>query len=158
MTEPSASPAPDDREQAIRSMEQELLLLWRRSRTNAHKVARQVHPEMEPAAYGLLATLQRKGTLRLTGLAAELGIGKPSVSRQVSALEKLGVVRREADPDDGRAQGISLTEAGLERLVRAQQGRSHVFHEVLEDWSQSELETLSGLLAKLNDSYRKDNS
>ncbi|MDN6300662.1 MAG: Lrp/AsnC family transcriptional regulator, partial [Micrococcaceae bacterium] len=78
-----ADEAVAQRTRAIHDMEEQLSFLWRRARANGNKVAKQVHPDMEPGAYGLLAALQRRGTLRLTELAAEIGVGKPSVSRQV---------------------------------------------------------------------------
>jgi DNA-binding MarR family transcriptional regulator len=145
-----------DRDQAIHDMEEQLSFLWRRARANGNKVARQVHPDMEPGAYGLLAALQRRGSLRLTDLAAEIGVGKPSVSRQVTLLEKLGIVRKEADPQDGRAQTITLTEEGARQLSAAQSARRDVFHELLADWPVDDLARLASLLTRLNVSYRND--
>lgn len=142
-----------ERTRAIHDMEEQLSFLWRRARSNGNKVARQVHPDMEPGAYGLLAALQRKGTLRLTDLAAEIGVGKPSVSRQVKMLEDLGVLTKIADPEDRRAQSITLTEAGARQLASAQASRQHIFRELLADWPDAELQTLAALLTKLNRSY-----
>ncbi|MEE3920036.1 MarR family transcriptional regulator [Micromonospora sp. BRA006-A] len=39
------------------------------------------------------------GSIRLTDLAAKLGIGKGTLSRQIGGLEALGLVRRDPDPD-----------------------------------------------------------
>ena len=134
-------------------MEEQLSFLWRRARSNGNKVAKQVHPDMEPGAYGLLAALQRRGSLRLTDLAAEIGVGKPSVSRQVKMLEDLGVLTKVADPTDGRAQSITLTEVGARQLATAQISRQQIFRDLLSDWPDSELQTLADLLTKLNRSY-----
>ncbi|GAA3700380.1 MarR family transcriptional regulator [Zhihengliuella alba] len=152
----SSHQATPDRHEAINAMEEQLSLLWRRSRAIGNKVARSVHPDMEPGAYGLLRALQRRGSVRLTDLAAEIGVGKPTVSRQVSMLETIGVVSKEVDPSDGRAQTISLTAAGAEQLAAAQQARRQVFHSLLEDWEDGELAEFAGLLAKLNRTYQKD--
>ncbi|WP_309080181.1 MarR family winged helix-turn-helix transcriptional regulator [Zhihengliuella sp.] len=149
-------PSDAERQEAINAMEEQLSLLWRRSRAIGNKVARSVHPDMEPGAYGLLRTLQRCGAMRLTELAAEIGVGKPTVSRQVSMLESIGVVSKEVDPSDGRAQTISLTPAGAEQLAAAQTARRRVFHTLLEDWQDEELAELAGLLGKLNRTYQKD--
>ncbi|MGJ9401800.1 MarR family winged helix-turn-helix transcriptional regulator [Arthrobacter sp. KK5.5] len=156
MTHHDAPAFAGDRDQAIHDMEEQLSFLWRRARANGNKVARQVHPDMEPGAYGLLAALQRKGSLRLTDLAAEIGVGKPSVSRQVTLLESLGIVRKTADPLDGRAQTISLTEEGARQLSAAQTARRHVFHDLLADWPVDDLSSLAALLTRLNHSYRND--
>ncbi|MEE1621968.1 MarR family winged helix-turn-helix transcriptional regulator [Zafaria sp. Z1313] len=151
------APAPGpERLQAVHDMEEQLSMLWRRARANGNKVARQVHPDMEPGAYGLLRTLQRRGSLRLTDLAAEIGVGKPSVSRQVAMLEQLGVVRKDADPADGRAQAITLTEAGARQLEAAQAARRLVFLQQLAEWDVDDLSRLAALLTRLNESYLKD--
>lgn len=136
--------------QAIENLEQELSVLWRRARAASQRVARAVHPDLEPAAYGLLVLLQRRGPLRLTDVAAAIGVGKPSVSRQIVMLESLGLVQKQADPEDGRAQTISLTESGSEQLTRTQRAREKHFRSLLVSWDEEELQTLSVLLHKLN--------
>lgn len=141
---------------AIETVEQQLSMLWRRSRSDSHKVARQVHPDMEPAAYGLLLILQREGSMRLTDLAGAIGIGKPSVSRQVALLEQLGLIRKDADPLDGRAQAISLTPNGINQLRAAQTARKKAFHGVMADWKLEDLKDLGRLLRQLNDTYASD--
>ena len=50
---------------------------------------------------------------RLTDLAAWAHITKPSMTYLVNHLEAQGYVERAADPDDGRAQRVRLTERGL---------------------------------------------
>ena len=66
-------------------------------------MARAVHPDLEAAAYGLLVRLDEYGRQRATDLAAYIGVGKATMSRQLRALEDLGLVAREPDPADGRA-------------------------------------------------------
>lgn len=95
--------------------------------------------------------------MRLTDLAASIGVGKPSVSRQIAMLEQLGLVQKEADPLDGRAQSISLTEDGLRQLSAAQEARKKAFHQLMEDWNLSDLTTLGNLISQLNQTYTKDN-
>jgi DNA-binding MarR family transcriptional regulator len=91
--------------------------------------------------------------MRLTELAASIGVGKPSVSRQVALLEQLGLVQKETDPLDARAQAITLTEAGREKLHSAQTARKAAFHDRLGDWSVDDLTSLAQLLDRLNESY-----
>lgn len=146
-------PPPGD---PIEHLEQQLSMLWRRSRSISHRVARNVHPDMEPAAYGLLVILQKEGAMRLTELAANIGVGKPSVSRQVSLLEDLGLVRKQADPFDGRAQTLTLTEEGSVQLAKTQLARKQAFRNRLAGWSPDDVEALATLLTKLNDEYTND--
>jgi DNA-binding MarR family transcriptional regulator len=84
-------------------------------------------------------------------------VGKPSVSRQIAMLEQLGLVQKEADPLDGRAQAISLTDAGKHQLVAAQTARKQAFHQLMEDWDVEDLTRLGTLIAQLNNTYTKDN-
>ena len=89
---------------------------------------------MEPAAYGLLTVIRKQGPIRLTELASCIGVGKPSVSRQIAFLEGLGLVSKEADPLDGRAQTIRLTPEGEEKMHEVQDARREVFRERLGEW------------------------
>ena len=156
MTEQASSPEPPSNDAAIDTLEHALSALWRRARSNSHKVAREVHPDMEPAAYGLLVLLQQHHTMRLTDLAASIGIGKPSISRQIVILESLGLVQKQSDPVDGRAQAISLTPAGSQALARTQAARKELFRTLLEGWNEDDLVQLGSLLSKLNASYARE--
>lgn len=139
---------------AVEVLERELTLLWQRERSMSRQVSGRVsggtHVGMEPAAYGLLSVLQQEGPLRLTAIAAILEVGKPSLSRQVTVLEHLGLVRRETDPVDARAQMITLTDAGISRLEAVQHARTRAFHRLLAGWDINDLTALTDLVGQLN--------
>ncbi|MGX9901719.1 MarR family winged helix-turn-helix transcriptional regulator [Arthrobacter sp. SA17] len=163
MSNPVDSPGPpedlagaDDVDAALQSVEQQLSLFWRRARSVSQQLSRQVHPDMEPAAYGLLTIIRREGPMRLTDLASCVGVGKPSVSRQIAFLESIGLIFKEADPVDGRAQSIRLTPRGEEKMHQVQDARNQVFRERLGEWPVSELQTLARYIAKLNSTYERD--
>ncbi|MGN9808445.1 MarR family winged helix-turn-helix transcriptional regulator [Micromonospora sp. BQ11] len=139
--------------ETVRAVEHELTALLRRSRAVSSEIARQVHPSLEPNAYGLLLWLRRTDSVRLTDLAAQLGIGKGTLSRQIQALEELGLVRRDPDPDDRRAWRLSLTAAGQRRFDAAREGRLDRFHRTLEDWPTRDVEDFARLLNRFNESY-----
>jgi DNA-binding MarR family transcriptional regulator len=141
---------------AVQNVEHQISLFWRRARSISNQLSRQVHPDMEPAAYGLLAVIRREGRIRLTDLAMNIGVGKPSVSRQIAFLESLGLVSKEADPSDGRAQAIRLTPKGEEKMHQVQDARRQVFRERLGEWPVEELEELARSMAKLNATYERD--
>ena len=94
----SAGATEDTVDAALNAVEHQISLLWRRGRSISQQLSRQVHPDMEPAAYGLLTVIRQQGPIRLTELASCIGVGKPSVSRQIAFLESLGLVSKEADP------------------------------------------------------------
>ncbi|MET3922072.1 MarR family transcriptional regulator [Arthrobacter sp. UYEF20] len=161
MSNPSEGPEnsmnfPGNAEDPLTAVEHQLSLLWRRARSVSQQLSRQVHPDMEPAAYGLLSVIRRKGPIRLTELASCIGVGKPSVSRQIAFLENLGLVSKEADPLDGRAQSISLTARGEEKMHQVQDARREVFRERLSEWPAEELQAFAAYMAKLNDTYERD--
>jgi DNA-binding MarR family transcriptional regulator len=72
--------------------------------------------ELGHGAVSALTTLVRRGPLRLGDLAAKEGVAPPTLSRVMAALVDGGFVRREPDPNDGRAFLVTATEAG-ERII-----------------------------------------
>jgi len=54
----------------------------------------------------------REGPIRLTTLAAKEGVSQPSMTQLIQRLERLDLVTRLADPDDGRVCLIGITEQG----------------------------------------------
>lgn len=147
---------PENVDEALNTVEQQISLFWRRARSVSYQLSRQVHPDLEPAAYGLLAVIRREGPIRLTDLALNIGVGKPSVSRQIAFLESIGLVFKEADPLDGRAQSIRLTERGEEKMHQVQDARRQDFRERLAEWPVEELRTLAEYMAKLNSIFDLD--
>lgn len=131
-------------------LERELAVLLRRSRAISRDVARSVHPDLESEAYSLLVRLDDTGDARPSDLAAYFGIGKPTLSRQVQMLERLGLVERTADPTDGRAVRLTLSPTGLERVHAARSARRERLRERLRDWSQEDIAQLAGLVGRLN--------
>ena len=146
-----AMPSPDQLDAALQEIEEQLGLLWRRGRAASLSLARTLHPELDPAGYGLLAILHREGPLRVTDLAAAVGVGKPTVSRQVALLEELGLVGKEPDPHDRRASILSLTEAGTEHVDTFRRRRHAFFREALGTWEPDEVDALARYLNRLND-------
>ena len=56
------------------------------------------------------------------GVLAEVeGVAAPSMTRIINALEADGLVRRDADPVDGRAQVVGVTAEGAALLTSGQE-------------------------------------
>ncbi|MFE9248204.1 MarR family winged helix-turn-helix transcriptional regulator [Streptomyces sp. NPDC007088] len=132
------------------SLERELTLFLRRARATSGEMAREVHPDLEPAAYGLLVRLDESGPQRATELAAYIGVGKATMSRQLHALEVLGLVTREPDPADGRAWLLRLTDEGRGRFRAVREARRARYVRRLADWDRGEVAELARLLRRLN--------
>ncbi|NHC46682.1 MarR family winged helix-turn-helix transcriptional regulator [Motilibacter aurantiacus] len=138
-------------------VEQELTVLLRRARGTSQEFARQIHPELENDAYGLLIRLDQVDGARGTDLAAFFGVGKPTISRQVATLEKLGLVERHPDETDGRATVLKITEDGRARIRRMREARREYFGELLASWDEADVNLFAKLLHRYNEtvfSYR----
>jgi DNA-binding MarR family transcriptional regulator len=68
--------------------------------------------EWRPTHNHVLRHLDRDGT-RASVIAERAGLTRQAITMIVDELEEAGVVRREPDPEDGRAKRIVYTEAGL---------------------------------------------
>jgi DNA-binding MarR family transcriptional regulator len=141
---------PVDPHESFVRLEREIGLLLRRSRAISARLARELHPDLDGAAYGLLALLQDAGPLRASDLVARLGLDKSTVSRQVSSLVDLGMVTREPDPDDGRAQVLTTSAEGSARLARIREVRRARWEADMSGWPAQDVATLGELLARLN--------
>ncbi|SFK39314.1 MarR family winged helix-turn-helix transcriptional regulator [Geodermatophilus ruber] len=139
-----------DAHEAYVHLEREIGLLLRRSRAISDRLSRELHPDLDGAAYGLLALLQDLGPLRATELVLRLGLDKSTVSRQITSLVALGLVTREADPADGRAQVLRTSEEGASRLTRIRAARRARWEADLADWPAADVATLADLLGRLN--------
>ncbi|WP_435880026.1 MarR family winged helix-turn-helix transcriptional regulator [Streptomyces atroolivaceus] len=133
------------------ALERELAVFLRRARANSGEMAREVHPDLEAAAYGLLVRLESAGRQRATDLAAYFGVGKATMSRQLRALEGLGLVERETDPADGRASLVHLTDEGLARFRSVRDARRGRYARKLAGWDRTEVAELARLLHHLNE-------
>lgn len=131
-------------------LEREIGLLMRRSRAISARLARELHPDLDGSAYGLLSSLDVAGPLRASDLVARLGLDKSTVSRQVAHLVDLGLVARTADPADGRAQVLTPSAEGATRLNRIRAVRRERWQSDLSDWPTEDVAALAGLLGRLN--------
>lgn len=68
--------------------------------------------ELSASAAFVLNRVCREGPVRLTALAAREGVSQPSMTQLIQRLERVDLVTRLADPDDGRATLIGITEHG----------------------------------------------
>src|SRR5216683_8339068 len=68
-------------------------------------------------AAATLATLERSGPCRLTWLATREGVTQPAMTQLIARLQDSGLVRRDADPADGRVVQVRLTDQGREMLA-----------------------------------------
>jgi DNA-binding MarR family transcriptional regulator len=104
----------------------------------------------EQAGAHVLGRLDLLGPVRLTELAHALGLDPSSVSRQVTALERFGLVAREKDPADQRAQRLHLTDKGSDIVAVLRRARAEALERMTPGWSAQDIDDLTDRLARLN--------
>ena len=72
---------------------------------------------MTLAQAAVIHVLLLEGPMRMGPLGRRLGIAPSTLTRNAEPIERAGLIRRAADPHDGRAQVLCLTAAG-ERAAR----------------------------------------
>ncbi|WSD99915.1 MarR family winged helix-turn-helix transcriptional regulator [Streptomyces sp. NBC_01474] len=141
-----------DRETAVETIQREMTSFARRARAMAGRM----HPELSLVSYTLLSHLDEKGGCRATDLAAHYALDKSTVSRQVSALERAGLVMRRVDPDDHRVQVLHPTEAGADILAQVTVSRRQAFQERVTDWPEEDLVRFAAYLLRYNAQVQDD--
>ena len=102
-------------------LERELRVLLRRGGAAATAMARRIHPDLEASAYPLLAHIADHPGIRGSELAAHFGVGRASISRQLSRLHAA---------HSGRV--VSITEA-------------------LDGWDRADVAALAALLHRYSE-------
>ena len=100
------------------------------------------------AALHLLVPLREEGPLRASALAEAVHADPSTVSRQTGELVREGLVERLADPDDGRASLLAVTDAGRSVCDAVREQRLHAVARLVEGWPDEDLTTFADLLAR----------
>jgi DNA-binding MarR family transcriptional regulator len=75
------------------------------------------------------------------------------VSRQVAALVKDGLLERRADPEDGRASLLVLTEKADAVLRDHDEIRNQHFAQMLAEWNERDLRRFANLLRRFRHDF-----
>ena len=100
------------------------------------RMASTVDPEI--GSLFLIGRLIKEGPTRAKDLAEATCADQSTVSRQVAALVKAGLIERQADPDDGRASILVPTALGVDRMNKHFADRGRALEPLLADWSDDE--------------------
>lgn len=140
------------RTDAVRDLEGEFSELISRMRRLLMENAQRVSPGMLPGAYKVFTTIARRERISQSALAEHLVVDKGQLSRTVRELEQLGLIRRDPDPDDGRASILSPTALGLDRLAHARAPQEDTLVKALDGWPVDDIRNLTRLLHALTTS------
>ncbi len=104
---------------------------------------------LTPTELSLLATISRRGSLRLTELAEIERVNPTMLSRMTARLVEAGLISRETDEHDRRAARVEATASGvaLHDRIRAERSASLAAH--LDELSAADVEALLAALPAL---------
>jgi DNA-binding MarR family transcriptional regulator len=91
----------------------------------------------------VLAQLDDCGPARISVLAAACGVSQPSMTELVGRLQRVGLVTRFSDPQDGRATLVEITGGGRAQLLQVQTSVRDRVVEPLEALPAEDQATLS---------------
>lgn len=97
----------------------------------------------------VLTTIAETGESRLGAVAGCLGVSASVASRQVAALQTAGLIDRRPDPEDGRAELVALSAAGLDRLHEIKDLGVDRLAALLDGWDPERLHAAAELLGEL---------
>jgi len=104
--------------------------------------------ELRPVEFALLALLRDNGQASPRQIGPALQLPAPHVTTLVDRLVARGLVRRQRDPDDGRAVQVRLTPRGLALAARALEAAKDMEVELLNALTPAERTRLRALLLK----------
>jgi DNA-binding MarR family transcriptional regulator len=109
---------------------------------------------VDPAQMPLLFALSCRGAVRLNDIALSTHLDASTVSRHVRQLQDKGLIACTADPGDGRARLVEISEKGTKVLGRTIEHRRQIVAEALTEWSAEDRESLRLQLNRLTESFQ----
>jgi DNA-binding MarR family transcriptional regulator len=130
------------------SAARDLRVLFSRLRRRLKEVATE---DLSASQTSALARLAREGPTSASVLAGAERVRPQSMAAVLAALDEQGPIRRSPDPEDGRRQVVTLTEAGRERAEGARAVRDEWLVRALQDrYTDAERATIVEALALLD--------
>jgi DNA-binding MarR family transcriptional regulator len=116
-------------------------------KARARMLAAAAH-DVEWSAQLVLKCIASEGPMRASEVAENLRSDPSTVSRQVAALVRDGLLERRADQADGRASVLAVTPKAEGVLAEHDQIRLAHFAEVLDGWSEADLRQFAAMLSR----------
>lgn len=127
-----------------------------RLRAVVGKLSRRLRPTLAgtgltPTRLSVLATVVRRGPLRISELAEVEGLNPTMLSRVIAELTDAGLLSRVPDAEDRRAASVRATAAGTRLHKKIQNERTDVLSVLLGELSRHQREALEPALAVLEE-------
>jgi DNA-binding MarR family transcriptional regulator len=123
--------------------------VWARFEVELQAGVQTIDPLATPTSSRVLILVDTGGTT-IGELARRAGVTKQSMAEAVAALDDRGLVRREPDPNDGRAKRVVLTAAGWDAVRRGQAVAADIHARWTAALGERDMTRLLALLTKLD--------
>ncbi|EHG9034388.1 winged helix-turn-helix transcriptional regulator [Salmonella enterica] len=123
---------------------------------NDEKLIADAGIQLDRALFSILISIERLGPIGVVELAECAGRDYTTVSRQVSKLEKLGLVIRQHNVIDRRIREAVISPTGKAMTERIDAAREQMGNAVFKDWSQDELDIFVRLMQKFANAMDND--
>ncbi|MEO7128497.1 MAG: MarR family transcriptional regulator [Rhodoferax sp.] len=105
--------------------------------------------ELRPVDFSVLSLITHNSGITSRQLCSALNILPPNLVGMINALERRGLIMRHPHPNDRRATGLHLTEAGQTLMHDAEHTASDLEARAANRLSAAERKTLMRLLQKI---------
>ncbi|HTK11614.1 MAG TPA: MarR family transcriptional regulator [Ktedonobacteraceae bacterium] len=106
---------------------------------------------LDRALFPLLVVIGRRDAIGIMELAGLIGRDHTTVSRQVAALDRLGLVTRRAGTSDGRERKVVATPEGLAIVSALDAARERLVQPILAQWEEQDWKTFVSFLRRFAD-------
>jgi len=120
---------------------------WMAARTQATGVT--------AAQSGLLFVLGQRDGVLMGEAGAALDLGPPGISGLVDRMTAANLIRRRADPEDGRAWRLWLTPAGRAALAQSKSGLAEINARLTDGFTEAEIDVVARWLTGLQSKFPK---
>ena len=104
---------------------------------------------LSPVDFSILSLISHNPGITSRQICAALNLLPPNLVGKINAMEKRKLLARLPHPDDGRALGLYLTDAGQHMMVRAEKTATELEQDAASRLSSAEKKTLLKLLQKV---------
>ncbi len=128
-----------------------LSLIFSRARSLWKESAAHIHPDLQPSGYKMLAFIARVGSSNAHEIAERFEIDKSMISRQVRALEDLGLLQSRPHDEDGRQRVLTATPMACGALAELRADHANRLRSALAELTQDEIQTASKVFRLLSE-------
>jgi DNA-binding MarR family transcriptional regulator len=111
---------------------------------------------LDRALFPLLVGIERAGPIGVVDLAGRVGRDYTTVSRQVTKLESLGLVKRRENAADGRVREAIVTRRGKEMADMVDAAREKLGRAIFKTWDAHDFDELVRLMRKFADAIENE--